>query len=209
MHPFLLQYLSFATQIIPVLTALWFSKHLAKDLLVFAYYLILSLVLSILNVYLALQRIPNLWVSNAFMPIEFGFLVYFFSFSLEHRSLHFAYWSIPSFVAMWAVCLIFEPITGLSTIARPIEGLWITIISCLVLLRLYRQDLISFARRSEFWIASGAMLYFASTSILFGVSNMLLISSTSTLGLAFLAEAVLNIITNLLYTRSFFCPRPR
>jgi len=194
----------------PVIAFLFYSNPLSKRMMIFSYYILLSLVSSLLSAYLALHKIHNLSLSNVFMLFEFGLLTWFFSFYLNHRWQRIALWSIPSFAILLIMdFFFFESVSSHSTYARPIDSVLLTFISALSLFTIYRRNLSSFANEPLFWIASAVILYFASTAVLYSLSATLLRVSTQTLRLASSSEAIINIIANLLYTGGFLCLRPR
>lgn len=208
MIPYLLQDLSYFAQMVPVIVSLFYSRRLSRPLMVFSYYLVLSLFSSFLNAYLGLHRIHNLWTANLFMPVQFGMLAYFFSFHVDNSMRRVVIWSIPCFFLLWAVdFLLFESILKFSTYAKPVEYVLLTFIAAFALFTNYRRNLSLPTSEPLFWIAAGVMLYFSSVAVLFSLSASLLRVSNETLRIAFSAQALISTLVNLSFASGILCLR--
>ena len=208
MNPYILQNLSFFSLMVPVVVAMFLHRRLSRVLMVFAFYLVVSLFSSLLNAYLALHKIHNLWASNLFMPIQFGILAYFFSFQVGNSFRRLVNWAIPSFLFLWSInFLLFESIFTFSTYAKPMEYLLLTLIAGFALLTNYRRNLHSPTTDPLFWIDTGVMLYFSSVAVLFSLSSSLLKMSSETLRVAFSAQALISIVVNLSFAAGILCLR--
>lgn len=208
MNPYHFQNVSYFTQILPVIASIFYSRHLSGSSMVFSYYLVISLVSTALNTYLAVHKIHNLWALNLFMPIQFGMLAYYLSFYVGSSLRRAVIWSIPSFLFLWLInFLLLESIFTFSTYAKPLECAFLTVIASVVLFTNYRRELIPVWSNPPFWIATGIMLYFSSIAVLFSMSASLLKVSSETLRIVFSTQAVIAILANFSYISGILCLR--
>lgn len=208
MIPYLLQDLAYFSQLAPVIVALFFSKSLSRPLTVFAYYLVISSFSTLLNAYLGLHGMHNLWASNLFMPIQFGMMAYFFSFYVGSSVRRVFIWSIPSFLLLWSVnFFLIESIFKFSTYAKPVEYILLTFIAAYALFANYRRDLAPPTSEPLFWIAAGSTLYFSTAAVLFSLSTVLLRTSPETLRIAFSVQALISTLVNFSFAAGFLCLR--
>jgi len=207
-NPYFFQNWSFVAQVVPVIATWFYVNRMSRPLRVFAFYLVVSLISTVLNSQLSLHKIHNLWASNSFMPVQFGLLAYFFSFYVGHPIQRAIRLSIPVFILLWSINFLFlESIFAYSMYAKPIEYLLLAALSAAALLTNYRRNLLSPLSDPLFWIGSGALLYFSSTAILFAMSSILLSISQQTLRVVFSIQGIISILINVSYAMGILCLR--
>lgn len=141
-----------------------------------------SLVSNAVQITLALQRIPNLFIAHFYVLVEFVFLMLIYQQSLN-KSLS-AWWvrlSLVGFVAFSLVNAFY--IQGLSannSYQRTLEAVmviaWILFYFYKTMQELKVQKI---SKEPMFWFSSGALLYFAGTLFIYLFSNYLLRYSKS------------------------------
>ena len=67
----------------------------------------------------------------------------------------------------------------------------------------------AFFRQSRFWIAAGALLYFAGSLAVVCLSNVILSWPAERARLLFELHAVLNLTANMFYAAGYLCLMPR
>jgi hypothetical protein len=208
MSVYFFQNWSFVAQVVPVVLTWLFLRRMTRPLRVFSAFLVVSLVSTVLNSYLSLLKIHNLWASNLFMPIQFGMLAYFFSFYVGRPIQRAIRLSIPVFILVWSINFLFlESIFTYSMYAKPIEYILLAVISAIAILTNYRRNLLSPRSDPLFWIGSGALLYFSSTAILFAMSSILLSISLQALRTVLSIQGMISILINVSYSIGILCLR--
>ena len=157
------------------------------------------------------QKINNLWMMHLFTPIQFGLLMWIFSFWFEGPIRSVALLSIPIFTLFWVIMLLFfESFTQFNTYTRPVEALVLIVVSGYTLYKTNKEDAETIFRMPRFWVASGTLIYFSGMILLYAVSNNLLAMSMETLRMVWLTiQTSSQIMSNLLFIGGFLCLSPR
>ena len=148
---------------------------------------------------------------HLFTPIQFGLLMWIFSFWFEGPIRRVALLSIPIFTLFWVIMLLFfESFTQFNTYTRPVEALFFIVVAGYMLYKTNKEDAETIFRMPRFWVASGTMVYFSGMIILYALSNILLTDSIETLRLLWAPiQTTVNVMSNLLFIGGFLCLSPR
>lgn len=200
------------SSLIPILGGLFVTRWLVKEMRILFAYLIASFLVTVIMYLLAAKGINNLWLMHLFTPVQFGCLIWVFSFwatPSTHQRLF--WWSIPSFFLVWAIGLfLIENINHFNSFTRPLEAVLLILASSYVLFQENVRDSGRTIRRPQFWVGSATVIYFTGMVILYSLSNVLLKDSIEILGLIWSPiQMVVNIAANCLYAGAFLCLRPR
>ena len=107
---------------------------------------------------------------------------------------------------MGVIAMLFlEDIRQFNASSRSVASLILVAASAFTLLELNKESFGSMFRQPRFWVGSAALLYFASTLVLFALSNVLLGWSVRRALMGYAFHAIMNVITNLIYAGGFLC----
>jgi hypothetical protein len=163
------------------------------------YFLLLGLVEAI-GLYLALNKISNLWLFHVFTPLEYGFLTLVFSCWQKKPLLRLLLrLSIPLFAL---ICLLnklyLEDVSRFDNFTATLESAALILISVYTLFDLYRETASALFRDPRFWIAVAVLVYFSGNLPVFAFANIITLWSM---------HHFLNITSNILFTGGFLCHR--
>ena len=186
-------------------------QKLGRGTRILAVYFSVSVALSLVQFYLASQRINNLWLTHLFTPIQYAFFASIFAlWQNDHRMKLALQLSAILFAALClSGILFFEDPRTFNIYTRPVEGVLLVFFSGQMLHMINKRSLEPLARQPAFWISAATLIYFSGLAVLYGLSNTLLSRSVETLRSAWIAHTIVGIIANLLYGVAFLCPRPR
>jgi hypothetical protein len=184
-------------------------RKLSRGLRVLVLYAGIAFLTEVISFILVRQGIKTLFISHIFTVIEFAFLVLIFSLWQKNRMLSLilrATIPINTFVVFMG--LLFEGATHFNSFSGPLANLVLVAASAHTLFELNKEEhYVSVWRLPQFWVSSGVLVYYASTLVVFSLTNVL-IQDLELLKTVFLAHAVINSVTNLVYTGGFLCQLP-
>ena len=211
MNLFVFPYLSAFSQLVVVLVVVYCRKQLTLEMKILAAYFVLGLAFDFVQVTLARNDIPNLWVSQTFTPIQFVLLMlvfYFWNKESIMRGVILAL--IPVFILVWTTgSAWFSTLATIQSYMDPISGLILILISSYTLLRIERLEGRSVLEVSAFWVSSATIIYFGGTVVLSSLSGALLKTSLETMRLAWSMQSIATILANLMFSGGFLCLRQK
>jgi hypothetical protein len=203
-------YSSLLSSLLPVLTGVLNDRHLdnrTRPFLFFFYYVVLSEACSYL---MAQFGIKSSWWRNIYSFNEVLFFAWFFNqwiFGNKGKKA-FALLCL-FFVPFWVYTTFFVfGISEANSFAFTVNSLVIATYAGIILIRLSQQANINLFKNFQFWIASGAMIYFSFGVLVFSIyqvvaNNDYVLTLFSPL---WNVHSFMNIISNLLYSIAFLCP---
>ena len=211
MSLFIFPVASLASQIIVVIAAARTFRNLPVGMKVLASYFAFSLVLALLQMILALNRIHNLWTSQFSLPVEFTLLALVFFYSGQDPWLRkILFVLILLFVTVWTSSIL---LIGLERTSYPYfktaTSVVLVLVSCYILTKVAAGQSEGILTHGIFWVAGATVIYFGGTIVLFSLSGSIFKSSLLTMRLAWSMQSVLNVVANLIYMRGFLCFRPK
>ena len=165
-------------------------------------YLILLGLVDVFGLYLAFNRINNIWLFHLFTPLEYGFLVMVFSYWQKKSLLRLVLrLSIPLFALICLVNKLFlENLVTFDSFTASLEGSALIMISVYTLFNLYRGNSGPISKDPRFWITVAVLIYFAGSLPTFAFANIIALWSI---------HNILNVSSNVLFTGGFLCYRLR
>ncbi|MGB2868422.1 MAG: hypothetical protein WBD36_08225 [Bacteroidota bacterium] len=202
---------SLVSQIIVVIAAARTFRNLPVEMRILAAYFGFSLFVGLLQMILALNRIQNLWTSQFSLPIEFTLLMLVFYYSAEDPTLRKILFAILLiFVAFWSSSIsVFGLLRTSHTYFKTATSAVLVLASCYILARIAAKETETIFAQAMFWVATGSVMYFGGTIVLFALSGAIFKSSLLTMRLAWSMQSVLNVVANLIYLRGFLCFRQK
>ena len=201
--------IAYASQVVAVAVFALVYRNLPAAMRVLGLYFVLSLIVSTLQLVLALNDVHNLWTLYVFSPVQFLLLtlVYYLSKDLSISRM---------LTRLWLACYVVlfgSSIAWTGSLARGYPyfeaggSLLIVIASCYVLIAIARIEEKSYLAKPLFWVASANIVYFAGTAVLFALSGALLETSMQTMRIAWASQSVVNVIAIAIYMKGFWCFR--
>jgi len=192
------------SSIIPFVAGIAFFRFLQKDRRLLAVFFGIAVLFDLFLSYTGHHGVNNLWAIHIWTLIEYGFLVYVFSYWHKNKAFRrLLRWSIPVFVMIWVAAKLggIEDMTHFQNYTRSVGSMILTVASVIILYSLSESVGASIHKSYQFWVSLAVLIYFAGNIILFSASNIVLVGSL------FFMHSVLNIIANLMYAGGFLCLR--
>ncbi len=202
-------YGSLLAALLPLFTGVTFFHRLNKvttPFLFFFYYVVLSESFSFV---LSRYSTNTLWWMNINQLLELIFFGWFFlTWITENAKIWFTGFLI-IFLPYWiySTCIINDFYTP-NSFAHAIECLVIVLLAGIVLIRLSKSTAISLFRNPQFWLASGAMIYFSFSVLIYAIYQVIVNNNykASLFEPVWILHSFMNIFSNLLYSIAFLCP---
>ncbi len=202
--------LSFVSLLFPVIAGAVRWKNLSRQMRVLLYLLSFYAVVFSVQFTLAYHRMNTNWMWNSYSFIEFIVMAsVFVSWTRDERMKHLFIWFIGIVTAFWTIGkLSFEPVTIPPNYTAPAESIAIVAIAIYQVIVLVRDELRKIFRDEKFWIAIGAITYFAGTMPLFAVVNKIFALPLEDFFSLWKINWALTIVENILFSVGFIC-RPQ
>lgn len=173
-------------------------RRLGPDIKILLAYIGLLGLVDVLGLYLAFNRISNIWLFHLFTPLEYGFLVMVFSCWQKRSLLRLLLrLSIPLFALICIVSKLFvENLVSFDSFTSSLESWALILISIYTLLGLHRDKSFPILGMPRFWIASAVLIYFSGNLPIFAFANMAAVWTIN---------HILNILSNILFAGGFLC----
>lgn len=191
-----------ATDLVPFVVGICIWERLSRELKILWIFFLLTVLTDVLVVYLAVNKMTNIWLFSIFTILEYGFLVYVFSCwegrELVKRALQF---SLIIFATIW-LCLRLAGIPGAEIYyyGKLVESVVLVALSVHLLYTVNKSGVASLLKSAHFWFGSGVLLYFAGNVMLFALNIFI---ETRFISSFWLIHSGLNIVANLCYTGGF------
>jgi hypothetical protein len=199
------------SQLVVVGAIVYTRGRLTIETKALAVYFMVSFVLTMIQLFLALNGINNLWTGQIFIPIQFTLIMYvFYAWNRRSYAGMIMSYSILAFDAAWLLSVLWSRnLADVYTYADPISAAIFILTSSYTLLRIDRIEGTPLLSMPAFWVSSATIIYFGSTIVLSSLSAALWRAPISTMQLAWSIQAVMNILANLLYAGGFLCLRQK
>lgn len=202
-----LKYLSGFSILLPVIVGIVWYNRLSKPLIILSWFLILSAFFEMALQYTSYNGINNLIIINVHNIVEFVFLGAVFYKVFNSAIIKKGMLAVLAAFGAFAVAnLLFMQGTGqFNTWTMGLECLLLMLMVLLFLFELFKEGkVLRLERYPMFWVASGALFYFAGSLFLFIFSNYVLAGSQNALYAEWGIHSSVNIITNLCYAVSLW-----
>ena len=201
-----LAYFSALIVLVPLTFGYSKRRHLAREFKPFFYLLLISLVVDVSCIILGAKGVNNMFLMNAFLPIEFLFIVVFYkrffdSFlkSIIHYLVLFLFFILLSFEAF------VMRINGTFNYSNSVEFI-ILIIYSLISFLFIMKNLVynNLLETPFFWINSSVLIYFSGNLFLFIFSRYVQTHYRSDFKSLFAIHSILHIIYYSLISVGFW-----
>jgi hypothetical protein len=172
-------------------------------------YFAISFVLGVIQLFLALNGMNNLWTAQFFCPIQFALLMYvFYAWNRQSTVGKLFLYAIPVFVVGWCLSAfwISSPADTL-TYADPVSAVALILVASYTILTIDREESSSVTDLPQFWVSAATMVFFGGTLVFSSLQVSILRASILTMQLAWATQAVVNVLANLIYAGGFLCLR--
>ncbi len=208
-HPILV--VSLLSETIPLAAAIYSRRFLTREMKILFVYLLIDQLSDLVMAFLGSRHVNNLWLTYVFILFQYVFFMWLFASwqkSILFKRILIA--SIPAFVILGILAMVFfEDLSQFNTLTRPISSLILIFVSAYTLFGLETTNLESVFTQTRFWIASAALLYFASSLAVVSLSNVIVGWPAERARQLFEVHAALNLIANIGYAGGFLCLVPR
>jgi hypothetical protein len=204
-------YFSLITGNVVGLIAILRYKKLSTPLRYLGWYIVFIGVAEWLEFFLAYHRIHNLWLFHFTTPIELFILSgVFYHWRKNKRDKSVILLLLTIYMIVWIVGLFsFEPLEQSNNYTMILCNLLEIVFAVILLMGFLNENQSVWHHDARFWVATGVVMYAAATMFLFGLFNVLLASSLSTLRMWSYFNWMISIVTYLFFLRAFFCkPEP-
>ena len=205
---FIFPIVSLLSQVLAAGVAVYTYRRLPRELKILSYYFFLSFFSAAGQLTLALMRTDNVWISQSSMPVQFALVMIPLALWQPERGLRTtALVLVPVYIFVWlALLALLGNMNAMSTYMRPLAGALLIGASSTLLVRNVQDETRQVSDDPAFWVATATIIYFGGTVIFYSLSAPLMTMSLPVMRIAWSAQAVLNIIANLLYAKAFLCP---
>ena len=201
-------YIDVASSVLPLGAALYGWRWLARERLVFFFFTTIALITELATLWMALRGITNLWVLQFYNLSELLLMLVVFSAWQKRKALRTSYWWAGAFFAVFWVAAKWA---GLESFSRPahythtVSSAILVVIATLTLLDVIRGEDVELLRDMRFWVASGALLYFAGNIMLFLLSGRIAILGINDAMTVYSIHWIIDSVANVLYAGAFLC----
>jgi hypothetical protein len=204
LHPILV--LSTLSHFAAVGAGVYVIRFLSAEMKTLLAYCGIALTVEMIQAYLAINGIKNLWLLHVFTILEFGFLITVYSSWQKNRLMkRILQATIPIFALIGIMVMSGENIEQFNHFTRPLGSLILVAAAAMTLFELNKESGESVFLQPRFWVGAAGLIYFSSTLVLFALSNLLLTWPIEQVRLVFAFNSAMNIIANLGYAAGFLC----
>jgi hypothetical protein len=192
---------------IPVIAGIVRFKRLSTAMRVFLLFCIFALAEIVGEYVLGRKNINNTFLSNYSFLIETAFIVTVYLLSVESKKVkQIIVVSALLFLCIWIIDKIyFEIANRLNDEMAIASRVCIILITVVTIHSIAKQMNHPFTGEPIFWASSGIVIYSSGVILVVGLSNELLKMGTSYFLAAWHINWAMAIISNLMYTKGFFC----
>ncbi len=192
---------------IPVIAGIVRFKHLSNAMKVFLLFCIITCAEVVGEYVLGRKHINNTFLSNYSFLIESAIIVTVYLLSVESKKVKQIIFALALlFLCIWIIDkLYFEVPNQLNDEMALASRVFIILISVVTIHSIVKQMNHPFTGEPIFWASSGIVIYSSGVFLIVGLSNELLKMGTSYFLAAWYINWTMAIISNLVYTKGFFC----
>jgi hypothetical protein len=182
-------------------------RSLPRPLRILEWLIIIGVVDSSIQWFLASFHIYNLWTMHFYTLIELIFLIMIYSFWIkQHRSRSILIFCLAGFVILWIVSKFsFETFSQADDLTSGVSKILLIMFSGYLLVDVVKESDIVWINDPRFWVATGTIIYSAATLFLFASFTKMLQISTEHFLMLWPFNWIFLIISYSLYARSFLC----
>ncbi len=198
-----------------LLLPLWPARQrwdtLSEGQRIFAVYLLLELLVSVVSFVLGRLSLHNLWLPLVVVPIETALIVRAFAaWQVDPRMRLVLRLGSPLMLLFWLPPLIgWEPMDDFSIAIDSLQGILCVAIAAYTVVRRFLETEGSSADHDWFWMSAGIMLYFATYALISPLSNYLMKYSPPTAFAVFAVRGGVQVLANVFYYHGMRCPPSR
>jgi hypothetical protein len=202
-----LAFISSLTYLIPAIAGIWRFKRLERPMKVFLLLCVWSCIETTAEYILSLRHINNSFLINYYFLIDSLFLSILYSYATEDKRTKRSFFFLTLiFCCVWVFdSLYFSVPDQLNSEMAVTSRIFIIIVSILIVLDVMKKTDRLLIDEPIFWVSAGYALYSAGVLLIFGLSNELLKLGMFYFSIAWHINWSLIIVSNLMFTRGFFC----
>jgi len=203
----LIGYIANASYLIAAIAGIIRFRHLSDAMKVFFLFCFYGCVDIIIEILLARKHTNNSFLANYFVLGEcaFIFTVYFFSIGSKKTKQIISILAF-LFLCIWTGDKIFFEIPNQINVEMALASrIFIIVISVFMIQTIVKRIDHPLTNEPMFWVSSGTLIYSAGVFVIIGLANELLKMGTSYFEAAWYINWSLIIISNVIYTKGFFC----
>src|SRR5208283_163223 len=192
---------------IPVIAGIVRFKRLCNAMKVFLLFCIITCTEIVGEYVLGRKHINNTFLSNYSFLIESACIVKVYLLSVESKKVKQIIFALALlFLCIWIIDKIyFEVPNQLNDEMAIASRVFIILISIVAIHSIVKQMNHPFTDEPIFWASSGIVIYSSGVFLIVGLSNEILKMGTSYFLAAWYINWAIAIISNLMYTKGFFC----
>ncbi|GEM_PF-1180022 len=192
---------------IPAIAGIARFKHLNRAMKVFLAFCIYCCCLEILEEILRRNAVNNTSLSNYYVPVESIFICVVYTLSVASKRIKRIISGLTLlFLCIWVADKVYLDIPGQMNSEMAVTSrVLIILISVMTIHAIVKQMNHPFIDEPIFWVSSGTLLYSTGVAPILGLVHELLKMGVSYYAAAWYINWSLEIISNLMYTKGFFC----
>jgi hypothetical protein len=197
--------------LVPVIAGFWRLKTMDRDLRLVVALVAIGLLITVVQLYLAIRSINNLWIGHMYNLVEYAITLLIFSDWEENPQIRAALrMSIIVFGLFWVVSKIeweslFQPAALTTTVAR----MAFTLVALRMLYRLTEEGKVTMLRDPRFWVCVAILVSATGDLMFYSLRNLLTLLPKKDIILAFRVHWFLMIVVDALFLVAFLTkPNP-
>lgn len=201
----ILAYTAMYSIVPPVIAGGFFWKRLSGPFKILAIYVFVSMLMEAATYVTTMYRVNNVFLMNLYAPIQFAFISLVYARASENVLRSRIIKIAAALFVLGSLANYLRDIDSIvfNSVQKYVEGIVIIAWSIFHFSDLLKKsDELFIERNPMFWLASGHLVYFAGTSILFLFANSIFYGETNVAYWYF--HLGLTIILNLVYTLSLW-----
>jgi len=160
--------------LVPVVLSIWKKAYLNNKLAPFVLFIVQSFLVEMAMIFTSINGINNHWLVNWTLLVEVFILGYMFFVWNDSRYYRYALIaSLGAFFLIWLYQVLSFGLGQMSSLTLVPEHFFVVVFTGLFLLRFIRLTDGAPLRDSQFWIASGLLVFFSSDLIISSAVEML------------------------------------
>lgn len=194
----LLAHISLASVLLPLSLAIIQWNRLPKNLAPLRWLLISNATTDVAQLVTAMNGIHNKPIGDAYMLIQFTFLIYIFSIQFERKSTLKILYGV--LVVLYAGGLIFlRQYPEVISILHALASLVLIIVSIQLFYEMLNEMKVEYIHRQPIlWIALGVLFYYSGNLFVF-IAQSYLLHKTAVFGSMWMLHNILNFIKNIFF----------
>lgn len=200
-------FVAVASYSVPSIAGIIRFKRLNTAMKVCSVFCGITFLMEIVELIFNRKGINNTFISNYYVPAEIIFIciIYFLSTG-NQRIRQIISAATVLFLCIWTVDKIYYEAPGVINIEMAVTSrIFIIFISVLTIHTIVRQMNHPFIGEAIFWVSSGTLIYSTGVVLILGLMNELIRMGISYYLAAWYINWSLEILSNIMFTKGFFC----